>query len=380
MMVMVEKNQSVIDKSMTIVGEVTCSGRLFVKGKINGNFHGRRVIIGEDGEISGEITANEIECCGHIEGNVVTDKFVMRKNGCHLGTVETKVLEIDPGANIDCVLQSGFPKKSGPLIAPVDLKKVCSVLDEREKFRAQDVLWSERKELFDQVAILLERGKQLIKITGEKGSGKTTFIKMLRERLAPGTKVFVIAEPVGSVKDLLFIFAADLGISSAEDQSYREIVLRIKTAVCELGAEESGIVLAVDDAHMMYPATMEGIIRCLTSVYGGDEKLLQLIFFGTDEFEGQMVPATREYFEDETNCLLTLEPLTIKDTAEYLRFCIRFATNNNSRVGMSLFPYETITKLHILSKGNISEINRLAGKALHSAFQAGVTAIEPRFL
>lgn len=367
---MVKKNQSVIDRSMTIVGEVTCPGPLFVKGKIDGNFSGGSVVIEEKGEIHGKIEAGEIECCGHIEGSVVSDKFIMRKNGCHLGTAETKVLEVDPGANIDCVLQSSFSETSDSSVVQVDLEGIRSVFDEREKSWAIDLPWSERRELFDQIVSLLGKGKQLIKITGERGSGKTTLIRMLSEKLSPDIKVCIINEPVGSVKDLLLTLAADLGISVDKSERRREIVQRIRAAVYGAGPdnEKASLVLVVDDAHLMYPATIEGIIRSLTTVYGGGEELLQLIFFGTAEIDGKLVHTTREYFEDETNCFLVLEPLTIKETAEYLRYCVQLASDTDASVYLSLFPYETIKKLHISSGGNISEINRLAGKTVHGTF------------
>ncbi len=308
---MIKENQSVIDGSMTIVGEVTCPGPLFVKGKIDGNFSGGSVVIEEKGEIHGKIAAGEIECCGHIEGNVLSDKFIMRKNGYHFGTVETKVLEVDPGANIDCVLQSGFSETSDSSVVQVDLEGVCSGFDERAKSRTIDISWSERKELLDQIVSLLGKGKQLIKITGEKGSGKTTLIRMVSEKLSPDTKFCIIKDPVGSVKDLLLTLAADLGISVDKSERQRDIIQRIRDAVYDSDGEKARLILLIDDADLMYPATMEGIIRSLTNVYGGNEELLQLILFGTDEIDRKLVPTAREYFEDETNCFFILEPLTI---------------------------------------------------------------------
>ena len=74
--------------------------------------------------------------------------------------------------------------------------------------------------------------------------------------------------------------------------------------------------------------------------------------------------SAKEYFEDETNCILALEPLTMKDTAEYLRYCIQVASNNNGQACMSLFPHEIIKKLHLQSRGNIAEINILAEKVI----------------
>ena len=134
---------------------------------------------------------------------------------------------------------------------------------------------------------------------------------MLSEKLSPDTKFCIIKDPVGSVKDLLLTLAADLGISVDKSERQRDIIQRIRDAVYDSDGEKARLILLIDDADLMYPATMEGIIRSLTNVYGGNEELLQLILFGTDEIDRKLVPTAREYFEDETNCFFILEPLTI---------------------------------------------------------------------
>ena len=375
---------------MTVVGEVTCSGQVIVKGKIEGIFSGSSLTVDEGGWIQGEIAAGEIECSGHIKGNVISDKFVLRKSGYHSGTVETRELEVDPGTTVDCALQSGF---SGTLEAknnvgveiesgfpPVDLDRMRLVFDERDRCCAMDVPWSDRKELLNQVLNLLENGKQLIKVTGNRGSGKTTFIMKLAERLPASTRLVVISEPVGSVKDLLATVAIGLGIIPEEAETQNALIHRIKTVIDKSGPEKKNIVLAIDDVQTMYPATAEGVIRYLTNVYGEAEGLLQLILVGTEEIEGKLVHAVRDYFADETNCLLALNPLTIQDTADYLRFCLRTASKNDGVLFISLFPYEAIKKLHTRSRGNIAEINRLVEQALRLASRVGATTVLPRFL
>ncbi|OEU81736.1 MAG: hypothetical protein BA873_05280 [Desulfobulbaceae bacterium C00003063] len=389
-MLMVDDNQSIIDQSMTVIGEVKCSGRVIVKGKIDGILCSSTLIVGESGRIEGQITADEVECFGHIKGNVISDRFVMRKSGCHSGTVETRELEADSGSTIDCVLQSSvadiFAEKNSvdeeiqPDSPQVDLEKIRLIFDERERCCAMDVPWSQRKELLDQALNLLQKGKRLIKVTGNRGCGKTTFLLKLVEKLPVSTKLFVLSEPVGSVKDLLATIAAAMGTLPEEGESQNELAHRIKTAAGKVGREDKKIVLAIDDAQTMYPATIEGVIRCLTNLHGEDEELLQIILVGTDEIEGKLVDTIRNYFEDETNCFLALESLTIEDTADYLRFCLQIASKIDGAACMSLFPYETIKKLHTRSRGNIAEINQLVGKALLLASRVGATTVLPRFL
>ena len=126
----------------------------------------------------------------------------------------------------------------------------------------------------------------------------------------------------------------------------------------------STFVTLVDDAQKMYPATMEGMTRILTNGYEEGEELLQMILFGTKEMESKMVVTTVEYFEDETNCQLFLAPLTIKDTADYLRFCLQLALPEDGARAVSLFSNEIIKEIHEGSRGNIAAINLLADKAL----------------
>jgi type II secretory pathway predicted ATPase ExeA/cytoskeletal protein CcmA (bactofilin family) len=379
---MVEKYISRIGRSMNIIGRVQSQGHVLVDGDVEGSLACDSIEVAAGGRILGEICAEKIECLGGIEGSVKTRKFIMRRTGCHSGTVETTELRVEPGSVIDCVLQSGMytarddmengKKEDGALRGPVfDWGKLAGVFKNNEQQCLMDVPWSERKELLDQILALLEKDKPLIKIIGDVGSGKSTLIAKLEQVLSHRAEVLVLDEPVGSVKDLLSVVARCLGVEVADGDRQKDIVGKIKSIIVSQDGIRRRVVLAVDNAHMMYPATMEGIIRWLTCAYEGGEALLQIILLGTDEIEGKLVHTTREYFEDETNCLLTLEPLSIKDTSEYLRFCLQIAEGEGLFNPADLFPFETLKKVHSRSRGNIREINSLVTRAFLLAAQSG---------
>jgi MSHA biogenesis protein MshM len=387
---MVDENESIITRSMVISGTVECRGRVILEGTLEGSFTGQVLDIRESGKISGDIKATAIDCSGRMEGSVVTDSLALRRTGRHVGTVETRKLAVEPGAVLDCALQSGSAKESPQLdnivesvTQPViDLRLFLTAFDEDVRPCCMDVPWSYRLELFGQLLELLERGKPLIKVTGEPGSGKTLLIEKLRRTLPSSYKVLLATEQGGSVAAMLQEVSASLGIEGAAELPQGEVLARIKFALDARREGGQRMVLLVDDVEKMYPATMEGIIRTLTNAYGeGDgAMMLQLILFGSKEMESKMVATTIEYFEDETNCQLYLEPLNIKDTADYLRFCLQLVSAGGSGYLTALLPYEAIRKIHALSHGNIAAINRLASKALRAAHAAGASEVSAKYL
>ena len=387
---MVDENESIITQFMVITGTVECHGRVVLEGMLEGSFSGQCLDIRRSGKICGDIKATAINCSGHIEGRVVTDSLALRRGGRHVGTVETGKLVVEPGAILDCALQSGAMKSSTPLASvtesaskpEVDLGLLLSAFQEGVRPCCMDVPWSERLEIYSQLLELLEKGKPLIKVTGEAGSGKSLLVDKLRSTLPDFYKVLVVTDQGSSVAAVLHEVAANLAIDGIEDASQGELLTRIKTVLDDKRRDGQRMVLLVDDAEKMYPAAMEGIIRTLTNAYGEGEglEMLQLILFGTQEMEAKMVATTIEYFEDETNCQLYLEPLNIKDTADYLRFCLQLVSAGRGSYSTALFPYETIRKIHAMSHGNIAAVNRLADKALHRAYAAGASEVYAKFL
>jgi len=384
-----KEKQSRIDHSMVISGDVECRGSIVVEGQMNGTFKGEDLLITDSGHVSGTVFADSIECFGRIEGDITTKTLVLRQTGCHVGTVETGDLTIEPGAVLDCALQSGIKKvqkyqvlqqevKQAPV---VNLSQCICAFQEGTRPCCMDVPWSGRRELYNSIVDLLDKDKPLIKVTGESGSGKSLLAQKVQNSLPVNFEVFLISDQVGAVASLVQSVAADIGVDTSAVSSQGELIVEIKNVLKEKSSRGQKVVLLVDDAELMYPATMEGMIRLLTAAYDGNNgEGLQMILFGSGELESQIVATTVEYFEDETNCQLYLEPLTIKDTAEYLRFCLQLAVKEAEVDCTALLPYESISRIHSASGGNMSKINEMADKGIQAAHADGATAITPRFV
>lgn len=384
-----EYTGSKIGTAMKVRGEVTCSEGLVVAGELEGRFSGSDLTIEATGLVSGTVFGERIECAGRIEGNIVTRSLVLTRTACHVGTVETEDLVVQPGAILDCALQSGnrqakeiLQKTELVSLAPsVVLTDVVIAFDEDRRPCCMDVPWSERSLLLGNVVELLDKAKPLIKISGEKGSGKSLFVEKLLHGSLQGYEFLQVTNQQGSVSDLVREVARSLGVSGDEDLAITDLLARLRVAIAERRGAGRKVVLLVDDAQELYPATMEGVIRSLTNAYDDGEEMLQMVLLGTSEMEKNMVATTIEYFEDETNCQLGLDPLSIKDTAEYLRLCLQqAAVGGDIGAAVLLFPYETIKTIHVRSGGAIAEINHLASRAIRRACESNAQLVTPHFV
>ncbi len=91
---------SIIDKTMTLSGEIQFSGKTRIDGRINGDVQGEHLVISESGSIEGDIEVESLNCYGIINGSIVADVLCVRK-GCRIqGRVTAKDLTVEPGAAI----------------------------------------------------------------------------------------------------------------------------------------------------------------------------------------------------------------------------------------------------------------------------------------
>lgn len=96
-----ETISSIIDKSMSVTGEMSFKGKTRVDGTINGNVNGEHLILSESGKISGDIKVLSFICHGYLEGNI-SAKLVTANKGCSIiGKLEAGSLTVEPGATLD---------------------------------------------------------------------------------------------------------------------------------------------------------------------------------------------------------------------------------------------------------------------------------------
>lgn len=102
------QNLSIIDKELKIEGSISSSGKLIIKGQVNGTIKGDVVIIAEDGQVDSSSTeVSSITIGGNFKGEITASKeLIILSTGTCAGKVECKDLIVENGgilnAEVSC--------------------------------------------------------------------------------------------------------------------------------------------------------------------------------------------------------------------------------------------------------------------------------------
>ncbi len=101
-----EAISSIIDKSMTVRGEISFKGKARVDGVITGNIEGEHLILSETGKVIGDVSVSSLNCYGSLDGNVTANILTARKNCSIHGKLIAESLTVEPGAAIEGEIQA----------------------------------------------------------------------------------------------------------------------------------------------------------------------------------------------------------------------------------------------------------------------------------
>ncbi len=93
--------RSVLASDLRITGEISSTGHVEILGEIDGNITARGVILGTEGRVSGQISAETVEVKGKLDGKVTSSDFALRSTAQVTADVTYKTLVVDSGAQIE---------------------------------------------------------------------------------------------------------------------------------------------------------------------------------------------------------------------------------------------------------------------------------------
>jgi len=104
------ENISIVDQGLIVDGNITCTGKLIVKGVVKGTLDGETVIIAEEGAMCAEASAKSVTIGGSFEGVINTEKeLIVLSTGVCSGRVVCHDLVVEAGgvlnAEVICMRQ-----------------------------------------------------------------------------------------------------------------------------------------------------------------------------------------------------------------------------------------------------------------------------------
>src|SRR5688572_25701230 len=204
-----------------------------------------------------------------------------------------------------------------------------------------------------------------IQLTGEVGTGKTTVVRSLLERIPGHADVAVILNPQLTPVEFVLTICEELGIFMRDEDasSIKDLVDILNKRLLEAHAKGRRVVVIVDEAQNLTPETLEQV-RLLTNLETASQKLLQIILIGQPELRDVLARVELRQLAQRITGRYHLDPLSRAETAAYVSHRLKVA---GSATG-DIFSASALREVHRLSNGIPRIINVVCDRALLGAF------------
>ena len=167
-------------------------------------------------------------------------------------------------------------------------------------------------------------------MTGAVGTGKTTLLHTLRQRLNGQTAVSFVFNSTLPFDGILEYVLEDFGITKGE-ASRAQRLIALNTFLIERRRAGQGTVLMLDEAQNLDAPTLEQI-RLLTNFETPTDKLLQILLVGQPELKAKLRLAELHQLKQRIALRCQIPPLTHEETREYIRTRLRVAGARDLRL------------------------------------------------
>ena len=194
-------------------------------------------------------------------------------------------------------------------------------------------------------------------ISGDIGTGKTTLVRQLLQRIEDDIRVGLISNTHQGLGELMQWIALAFDLPH-EGRGKVELYRAFVDFVIDQYAAGRRTVLIVDEAQNMSAATLEEL-RMLSNINADQHQVLQIVLVGQRELRDTLRRPDLVQFAQRIGVDYHLEPLEEDETPEYIRFRCEHAGGDRE-----LFSEAACHVIHRASGGVPRLINQLCDTAL----------------
>ena len=212
-----------------------------------------------------------------------------------------------------------------------------------------------------------------IQLTGEVGTGKTTVVRTLLERLPEHADVAVILNPRLTPIEFLLAICQELGIfvRDEDEDSVKGLVDILNVRLLAAHAKGRRVVVIVDEAQNLSPETLEQV-RLLTNLETATQKLLQIILIGQPELRELLGRDDLRQLAQRITGRYHLDPLSRDEGSAYVKHRLKVAGSTSE-----IFTPAALAELHQHSRGIPRLINIICDRAMLGAYTEDQHRITP---
>lgn len=160
-------------------------------------------------------------------------------------------------------------------------------------------------------------------LTGEVGTGKTTLLRALLERLGQDVTVALVVNSGLTFDEIMEYVCQDLAIPDADGSRARRLFAFHRYLV-ERARAGGKVALILDEAHLLDAATLEQV-RLLSNFESPTRKLVQILLVGQPELTAQLKrPELRQLWQ-RIGLRCSIPPLSADETGDYIRWRLEAA-------------------------------------------------------
>jgi len=234
-------------------------------------------------------------------------------------------------------------------------------------------LGEHHREALAQLLYGVREKKGFIVITGEVGTGKTTLVHYLLEKMDGNghTRTAFLFNPRLTVNDFIQYILKDLGVR-VQGKTKGEYLHNLHRYLLNAYSKDERVVLIVDEAHSLDPELLEEI-RLLSNLETSKSKLIQIVLIGQPELDRTLSRPEFRQLRQRINLRYYLPPLSEKETREYIEKRLRIAGAKESP-----FTDKAIKEIYMRSGGIPRLINILCDNALLNGFALDQKKVDER--
>jgi general secretion pathway protein A len=220
----------------------------------------------------------------------------------------------------------------------------------------------------------IESGKGLIVVTGEVGTGKTTILRWMLERLDRTVLVAYIFNPRLTVPEFYQHIAALLDVQQWETKS--DLLISLGKTLESRHSRGLRTVLIIDEAQGLSPYVLEEI-RLLSNFESNTAKQLQIILTGQPELRDVLNDPNLRQLKQRIALRCEIKPLpNVEETERYITSRLLNAGAERT----DIFSPGAIDYIYRCSDGIPRNVNNLCDNALLTGYALGEPTISRKII